>query len=204
MNYLDSMAISNKYLVCSYPSEIVIVCCEVQDTRLIFDKANSLTLNCKFLKNWTKIFESYLDDIDFVPVSIASVNSDVVLKFSKNDFMLEISGSHLTDKFIFEKSFVLEIMHAISYMYIPSLCLNPPCTLIFSALVNHFESKKDYHLTLTTILQLTQSEFLELIQTVIEVYGLSQNYYAICSCLSRYKQKIQLLYKLRCYKKKNK
>jgi len=190
--------------VCSYPNEICIVHCEIIDNNLSLDKDGALIIHCNAVKKWFVIFESYLCEDEFKPTSLAYFDSDKMMKFTKNNFKLEIQGNHVAKKFSFNKFLVLDIMNAISYMYVSSLCLNPPCTLILNALLNHFEYKlnQDFEATDTYIAELSQSEFLDLIKDTLTLYSLSHNHYSICSTLIRYKTILHYVCKLRCYSKK--
>ena len=202
MNYLDCIVVSNNIFVCSFPNEILIVSCEVKDNNVVVNQANALIVNCNFLRNWFKIFDQFLTENDFVSTCIAYTNSQNVLKFTKNEFKLNISGHHLGVTYSFDKTILMEIMNAMSHMYIASLCLTPQCTLIFNALMCHFEVCPDYENTLTTIMDLTPANFLDLIKSILILYNLSENSFLICSTLIRHKSIIRYLYKLRCYSKK--
>lgn len=202
MSYLDSMIVNNNIFVCSLPNEIQISFCEVQNNVTIVNISDALVINCKFVKNWYSIFEAFLSDDNFVATCIAQTNSPNVIKFTKEEFKLIISGNHLLTTYSFEKSIVLEIMNAISFMYIPSLCLTPQCTLIFTALMCHFEIGSDYEETILKIINLTPAKFLDLIKSIITMYDLSENFYLISSILIRHKPILRYLYNFRCFSKK--
>lgn len=199
MDYLDSIALSDNLFLCSYPNEIFIVKCETKENGLIVDKTNALIINCQYLKHWLKIFENYLSEGEFVNTSIAYTNSTNVLKFTKADFKLIVSGFNLSNEFTFDKSTVLDIMCSISHLYIHSLCLTPPCTLIFAAMLFHFEIKPDFNKTVADIRNLTPKQFLDLIKSIIMSHDLSQNPFSISAILMRHKKSILYLYKLRCF-----
>lgn len=202
MNYLDCIIVSNSICVCSYPNEILIASSKMKDHNFIVEKNNALIIHCSFLKNWFQIFDNFMSENEFVSSCIAYTNSPNTLKFTKTDFKLNVTGSHLAFGYSFDKSTVLEIMQAISHMYIKSLCLNSPCTLVFTALVCHFEVQPNYDETVTQILELSPKNLLDLIKSILILYDLSENSYLICATLIRYKKIIQYLYKLRCYSKK--
>lgn len=203
MNYLDSIIVLNNIFVCSLPNEIQISMCEVQNNAIIVNVSDAILINCKFVKNWFNIFDSFLSDNDFVATCIAQTNSPNVIKFTKEEFKLIISGNHLLTSYSFDKGTVIEIMNAISYMYISSLCLTPQCTLIFNALMCHFEVCSNYEETILKITNLTPAKFLDLIKSIIIMYDLSENVYLISSVLMRHKPILRYLYNLRCYSKKN-
>lgn len=201
MEYLDCIPISNEIFVFSFPNEIWIGSCELLNGSVIVNKLNGLTINCMYLKSWYLVFESYLTSNEFVSTSIAYTNCETVVKISKIDFNLKISSNAFSQEFTFSKTMVLDIINSVSHMFVPSVCLNPTCTLVLTAIMGYFESQPDCHATLDQILQLSPANFLELIKKVLKLYNLSQNAYTICSSLIRHKSKIQYLYKLRCFSK---
>lgn len=209
MENLMTETLNSETLMCVLPGEIILSKFTIKNANLKVEKDTGVSMKSDNIKNWIKMFRSFLICEIFEKFLFTSENVSTACTKENNCLVIFsnriCNGYVVNSHFVFDKCTVTKLLYELPRLFTASLCLRPEINLIFDSLIEKFEVEclENFKANGTLCLNHGSPEiddFLNSIETLVQKFNLSLSPYSAFTILHKYRNIIKYLLQARTIK----